>query len=79
MKQTCRSAREVGGLVGAIGTMLGEHGINIARLSLGRAPAAPDTTRQALSIVQTDSVVPPEVVDELRAIPGVLLARSAYV
>ncbi len=68
------------GLVGAIGTVLGEAGINIARLSLGRAaPLAGAGPAQALSVVQTDSAVSGVLMEKLRAIPGVTLARPAYV
>ncbi len=73
------------GVVGAIGTILGTHGINIARLSLGRAAANGEAElqskglRQALAVVQTDSVVPPEVVDKLRGIAGVLMVRRTSV
>ncbi len=67
------------GVVGAIGSTLGAHGINIARLSLGRATVVAEAAgsgeragAQALSIVQTDSVVPNEVLDKLRSVPSVL-------
>ncbi len=48
------------GVVGAIGSLLGKHNINIARFSLGREG------RQALAIVQVDECVSPEVLAELR-------------
>jgi hypothetical protein len=44
---------------------LGQHNINIARLSLGREG------RQALAIVQVDEVVSPEVLAELRRVSSV--------
>ena len=53
------------GVVGSIGTLLGKHGINIARLSLGREG------RQALAIVQVDELVSAEVLAELRSAPSV--------
>ncbi len=70
------------GVVGSIGTVLGAHHINIARLSLGRMAALAEAVSgghggevQALSIVQTDSAVPAEVLDKLRAISSVLQVR----
>jgi D-3-phosphoglycerate dehydrogenase len=53
------------GVVGSIGTLLGKHGINIARLSLGREG------RQALAIVQVDERVSPEVLSGLRNVASV--------
>jgi D-3-phosphoglycerate dehydrogenase len=53
------------GVVGSIGTLLGQHSINIARLSLGREG------RQALAIVQVDDPVSPEVLAGLRRVSSV--------
>ena len=61
------------GVVGSIGTLLGNHGINIARLSLGREG------RQALAIVQVDECVSPEVLTELRHAPSVQSVASVKV
>jgi D-3-phosphoglycerate dehydrogenase len=61
------------GVVGSIGTLLGKHGINIARLSLGREG------RQALAIVQVDECVSPEVLAELRGAPSVQNVASVMV
>jgi D-3-phosphoglycerate dehydrogenase len=61
------------GVVGSIGTLLGKHGINIARLSLGRE------ARQALAIVQVDERVSPEVLSGLRNVPSVQKVSSVKV
>jgi D-3-phosphoglycerate dehydrogenase len=61
------------GVVGSIGTLLGIHGINIARLSLGREG------RQALAIVQVDEGVSPEVLAELRKVTSVQSVASVKV
>ncbi len=61
------------GVVGSIGTLLGKHGINIARLSLGREG------RQALAIVQVDELVSAEVLAELRNAPSVQSVSSVVV
>jgi len=61
------------GVVGSIGTLLGKHGINIARLSLGREG------RQALAIVQVDESVSSEVLTELRQATSVQSVASVKV
>jgi D-3-phosphoglycerate dehydrogenase len=61
------------GVVGSIGTLLGKHNINIARLSLGREG------RQALAIVQVDELVSPEVLTGLRNVTSVQKVSSVKV
>jgi D-3-phosphoglycerate dehydrogenase len=45
---------DVLGVVGRIGTILGQHGLNIANFALGRAPGAPAQSQHALAVVQID-------------------------
>ena len=59
------------GFVGALGTMLGNAGINIATLHLGRERAR----REAIAIVGVDEVVPEALIAELRALPQVSYAK----
>jgi D-3-phosphoglycerate dehydrogenase / 2-oxoglutarate reductase len=61
------------GVVGSIGTLLGKHGINIARFSLGRED------RQALAIVQVDECASAEVLAELRSATWVQSVASVKV
>jgi len=49
------------GIVGLLGTLLGQHRVNIASMSLGRDTAG----GQALTVLSLDSVPPQEVLDEL--------------
>ena len=68
------------GMIGKVGTVLGEHGINIASTAVGREPghrpvrhAGPGTGRLAVMVVTVDSPVPPEVIEEIlgaRRLPG---------
>lgn len=58
------------GFIGALGMMLGEAGINIATLHLGREGAG----REAIAIVGVDQVVPDEIIAKLRALPQVRYA-----
>ncbi|HKN38002.1 MAG TPA: phosphoglycerate dehydrogenase [Acidimicrobiia bacterium] len=60
------------GMIGAVGTTLGRAGINIADMALGRGP----TGEHALMVLATDSPVTAEVVEDLRAQPGILDAKS---
>jgi D-3-phosphoglycerate dehydrogenase len=69
--------RDVPGVIGHVGTVLGKRGINIANFSLGRqeSPPAPGETLLAIAVVETDEVVPENVLAELCRMPAVLLAR----
>jgi D-3-phosphoglycerate dehydrogenase len=46
--------QDVPGVVGRIGTILGQHGLNIANFALGRAHGAPAQSQHALAVVQID-------------------------
>ena len=59
------------GFIGALGTLLGNAGINIATFHLGREGPG----REAIAIVGVDEVVPEEIVTALRALPLVRYAR----
>jgi D-3-phosphoglycerate dehydrogenase len=70
--------RDVPGVIGRVGTILGEESINIANFSLGR-PTADDQPRQsgeAIAVVHIDGVVPDEVLAKLRKIPAVETAKA---
>ncbi|MEO6226074.1 MAG: phosphoglycerate dehydrogenase [Sphingomicrobium sp.] len=55
------------GFIGALGTRLGENGINIATFNLGRH----DEGGEAVALVSVDDPISPEVVRQLCALPGV--------
>jgi D-3-phosphoglycerate dehydrogenase len=59
--------RDQPGFIGALGTMLGEAGINIATFHLGRQAAGED----AIAIVGVDQGVPEAIQRRLRALPQV--------
>jgi D-3-phosphoglycerate dehydrogenase / 2-oxoglutarate reductase len=63
--------QDVPGVIGRVGTLLGQHNINIANFALGRLQ---DST-EAMGIVNVDHKVPPEVLAELRAVQAVRQAR----
>jgi D-3-phosphoglycerate dehydrogenase len=62
--------RDVPGVVGAVGTLLGQAGINIAGLELGRDRIG----GMALSLVEVDGPVPGVVLDNLKTIPAITSA-----
>jgi D-3-phosphoglycerate dehydrogenase len=62
--------RDVPGVVGAVGSMLGQAGVNIAGLELGRDRAG----GTALSLVEVDGAVPAEVLERLKTIPAITSA-----
>jgi D-3-phosphoglycerate dehydrogenase len=55
------------GFIGALGTRLGENGINIATFNLGRR----DEGGEAVALVAVDDPITPAVVEQLCALPGV--------
>jgi D-3-phosphoglycerate dehydrogenase len=60
------------GMIGTVGSILGAAGVNIADMDVGtNAEGAP-----ALMAISTDAPVPRDVVNRLRAEPGILDARA---
>jgi D-3-phosphoglycerate dehydrogenase len=53
------------GAIGSIGTVLGQHGINIARMHVGREKKG----ERNVIFLDTDTPTPPEILKELRALP----------
>ncbi len=60
------------GMIGKVGTILGEAGVNIADMDVGTNAAG----EAALMALSTYGPVPAEVVDTLRAVPGILDAKA---
>jgi D-3-phosphoglycerate dehydrogenase len=65
---------DVPGVIGKIGTILGQHGVNIANFALGRERGGVKPGR-ALAVVQVDEDVTPEAIDAIIGIKGLLEAR----
>lgn len=63
--------KDVPGVVGAIGTLLGEQGINIAGFELGREKVG----GMAISLIHVDESIPKKVLDILRHLPNILSAQ----
>jgi D-3-phosphoglycerate dehydrogenase len=67
--------RDMPGVVGRLGTLLGEAGVNIADIHLARREEEPGGGAMALAVLRLDQNPPDEVVTRLLAIPEV---RSAH-
>ena len=63
---------DVPGMIGAVGTILGDAGVNIADMDVGRSA----TGEAALMAISTSASVPPEVVAAVRAHAGIVDARA---
>ncbi len=66
--------RDVPGVVGRVGTVLGTHQINIANFALGRGRNG--KAQEAIAVVHVDSRVPEVVLNELRKIEAVTEVRA---
>jgi D-3-phosphoglycerate dehydrogenase / 2-oxoglutarate reductase len=53
------------GMIGRVGTIFGEHGVNIASAAVGADPG-----KHAVMAVTTDKPVPEDLVDEITALEG---------
>jgi D-3-phosphoglycerate dehydrogenase len=74
---------DVPGMIGKVGTLLGEHGINIASTAVGRvpdhepdAPAGGGTGRFAVMVVTVDSPVPADVIAAITALENFESGRA---
>lgn len=69
--------RDVPGVIGRIGTVLGERGINIGNFALGRTERpSGGAPAEAIAVVQVDEPAPAKVVEELRRIEAMKDVRS---
>jgi len=59
------------GFIGAVGSVLGEAGLNIANFNLGRVAAGGD----AVCLIEVDAEVPADVVAKLEALPNVVQVK----
>jgi D-3-phosphoglycerate dehydrogenase len=60
------------GMIGRVGTIMGDAGINIADMDVGQAA----TGESALMVLATTAPVPAEVQDRLRAVDGIVSVAS---
>jgi D-3-phosphoglycerate dehydrogenase / 2-oxoglutarate reductase len=67
---------DIPGVIGKVGTILGEESINIADFSLGRRGGEKDQEREAIAVVHIDGTVPDDVLVRLRGIEAVKQAKA---
>ncbi len=60
--------KDVPGVIGEVGTLLGKHGVNIAEWRLGRA----EKGDHALAMINLDSDLTDQTLAEIRALPAIL-------
>jgi len=63
--------QDVPGVVGRVGTFLGEKGVNIAGLNLGRKQAG----GTAVALINVDNVIPDNVLAQLSKLPNITAAN----
>jgi D-3-phosphoglycerate dehydrogenase len=62
---------DVPGVIGRLGTCLGDHGINISRFHLGRR----ERGGEAMAVIETDAALDEATLEDLRTFPEVFSAR----
>ena len=62
------------GMIGKVGTLLGEHGINIAFMQVGRK----EVGGQAVMVLGVDDPIPPQVLERLAGIEDLWDTRVVY-
>jgi D-3-phosphoglycerate dehydrogenase len=68
--------RDIPGMIGRVGTVFGERGINIVSAAVGRQPEDSQQDGLAAMVITTDAPVPREVLDEVVAGEGFVAART---
>jgi D-3-phosphoglycerate dehydrogenase len=70
--------RDLPGMIGRVGNVFGEHGINIVSAAVGRQPDgdSPGNGRLAAMAITTDVAVPEGLVDEIVSSDGFEAGRS---
>ena len=66
------SNKDVPGIVGQLGSLLGKNGINIAGMTFGREKQG----GKAISLCNVDSIVPDKIIKELKESENIFDAKS---
>lgn len=64
--------KDVPGVIGKVGTTLGEHKINIAGMQVGRGKPG----GEALTVVSIDQKISPEILQKIKQLPEIIKAKS---
>ncbi|MBV9464795.1 MAG: ACT domain-containing protein, partial [Solirubrobacterales bacterium] len=70
--------RDVPGMIGRVGTIFGQHGVNIVSAAVGREADERKSKdgRLAAMAITTDAAVPREVIEEIVAGEGFVAGRT---
>jgi D-3-phosphoglycerate dehydrogenase len=60
------------GMIGRVGTLLGQHGINIAAMHVGREQPKPGGP--SVMVLALDNAIPADVLEKLRQVDGIISA-----
>ncbi len=63
--------RDRPGVIGLVGTLLGQHNVNIAGMNVGRE----SIRGNALMALKIDEAMPPDLLPEIQQVPGVRRVR----
>ncbi|MCO6048109.1 phosphoglycerate dehydrogenase [Aeoliella sp. ICT_H6.2] len=64
--------QDLPGVIGAVGTTFGEHGVNIAQMAVGRT----NPGGEAVGVLNLDGEPSPEAMDAVKALPHITTAQS---
>ncbi|MGH2744606.1 MAG: phosphoglycerate dehydrogenase, partial [Thermoleophilaceae bacterium] len=68
--------RDQPGMIGVVGTALGEAGVNIVSAAVGRQPGGGEANGEAVMLITADAPVPQDVVDSIVASEGFVAGRT---
>jgi D-3-phosphoglycerate dehydrogenase / 2-oxoglutarate reductase len=68
--------KDVPGMLGRVGSVFGEHGVNIVSSIVGRQPDGHDGDALAAMVITTDVPVPAALVDEIASSEGFVSGRT---
>ena len=66
--------RDVPGIIGAVGTIFGRHGVNIAQMAVGRATPG----GEAVGVLNLDGEPSPDALAEVRQLPAITSATVVH-
>jgi D-3-phosphoglycerate dehydrogenase len=67
--------QDIPGVIGRIGTILGNAQINIAGFRLGRL----EPNGIAVCVVNVDAAIPSDILETIRALPNLIYAKTVHV
>jgi len=68
--------RDVPGMIGRVGSVFGEHGVNISSAAVGHHDTDGEGGEEAVMVVTTDRAVPQDVLDAILALHGFVDGRT---